>query len=83
MSPLREKTSHAVVAFDNMSDAMAFDATSKQHSDLPGRIIPVPREVDAGCGMSWAAPIEQRAELEDAIQRYNLVFASIHVVDLY
>lgn len=80
--PLREKTPHAVVAFDTMSDAMAFEAASKEH-DIPGRVIPVPGEVDAGCGMSWSVPIEQREELEACIEAHNLAHSGIHIVNLY
>ena len=32
----------------------------------PGRLIPVPREITAGCGMSWRAPVESREKLVSA-----------------
>lgn len=80
--PLREKTLHAVVAFDTMSDAMAFETASKQYG-IPGRVIPVPSEIDAGCGMSWSVPIAQRVELEGCIAQHNLAHAGIYVVNLY
>lgn len=80
--PLRQKTPHAVVAFDTISDAMAFEAASKAHG-IPGRVIPVPQEVDAGCGMAWSAPLEQREELEACIEAHDLAYAGIYVVELY
>lgn len=79
---MRQKTPHAVVAFDTMSDAMAFEAASKQYS-IPGRVIPVPSEVNAGCGMSWAAPLDQREELEAAIEEHKLSYEGIYEVSLY
>ena len=82
MSPLRQKTPHAVVAFDTMSDAMAFEAASKTYG-IPGRVIPVPSEIDAGCGMSWSAPIDQREELEGAIQQHGLAYAGVYEVLLF
>ena len=30
---------------------------------LPGRLIPVPRELTADCGMSWRAEVQDRAAL--------------------
>lgn len=82
MSPLRQKTPHVVVAFDTMSDAMALEAAAKEFG-IPGRVIPVPSEVDAGCGMAWSAPLEQREELEAAIQEHELAYAGVHVVMLF
>ena len=33
---------------------------------LPGRMIPVPGEVNAGCGLSWKAALGDREMLEAA-----------------
>ena len=30
---------------------------------MPGRLIPVPRELTADCGMSWRAEVQDRAAL--------------------
>ena len=79
---MRQKTPHAVVAFDTMSDAMAFEAAAAVHG-IPGRVIPVPSEVNAGCGMAWSTPIDRREELEAAICAQALSFEGIYEVDLY
>ena len=78
----RVKTPHAVAAFDTLSDAMAVEAAAKEHG-IPGRMIPVPSEINAGCGMSWAAPMAQREELEDALQAHALAYEGIYEVNLY
>ena len=78
----RQKTPHAVVAFDTTSDAMAMDAAAREHG-LPGRVIPVPSEVNAGCGMAWSVPCCQRDELEDAMKSLGLAYEGIYIVDLY
>lgn len=79
---LRQKTPHVVVAFDTLADAMAFEIASKQY-DIPGRVIPVPPEVDAGCGTAWSAPLGERAAVEAAIEQYSLDCAGVHEVNLY
>ncbi|MFR1638654.1 MAG: DUF3343 domain-containing protein [Eggerthellaceae bacterium] len=33
---------------------------------LPGRMIPIPSEVSAGCGLAWCVPAEERGALLDA-----------------
>ena len=78
----REKQPHAVVAFDTTSDAMAMEAAARQH-DIPGRIIPVPSEISAGCGMAWAAKCCQRDEVEAGLRDNNLAYDDIYIVDLY
>ena len=78
----REKMPHAVVAFDTTSDAMAMEAAAKEHG-IPGRIIPVPSEINSGCGMSWAVRCCQRDELEAALVEHNLAHEGIYIVDLY
>lgn len=81
-SGARVKSPHAVVAFDTTSDAMAMDAAARTHG-LPGRIIPVPSEISAGCGMAWSVPLAQRDELEEGIRAHDLAHEGIYVVDLF
>ena len=78
----RCKTPHAVVAFDSTADAMAVQAAAA-NGDVPGRMIPVPSEISAGCGLAWSAPAEQREALEGVLQAKSLNWAAITLVDLY
>lgn len=59
---MRKKEKRLVITFHTTSDAMAMESlcTSKK---APGRMIPVPREISAGCGLSWCAPLEAKEEL--------------------
>lgn len=59
---MREKKLWLIITFHTTTAAMAME-TMCAEKGLPGRLIPVPREITAGCGMSWRAPIESRAEL--------------------
>ena len=34
-----------------------------KENGIAGRLIPVPREISASCGLSWAVPLEQKDEL--------------------
>ena len=47
---------------------------------LPGRLIPVPRSITAGCGMCWSAPPEAQAELEDLVVREKLDVDGLYTV---
>ena len=60
---MREKTLTLVVTFHTTTAAMAMESACAA-AGLPGRLIPVPREITAGCGMAWKAKPEDRSALE-------------------
>ncbi len=79
---MRRKTPHVVVTFSTTSDAMAVEAAAEKGA-LPGRMIPVPSEVSAGCGLAWCAPASARDELLGTLEREGLAFEGAHEVLLY
>ena len=50
---MRQKEWKLVITFHTTADAIAFEKTCKSNGK-PGRMIPVPREISAGCGLAWA-----------------------------
>lgn len=62
MSLAREKKLWLILTFPTTTAAMAMEKLCMEKG-LPGRLIPVPREISAGCGMSWRAPIEEKEVL--------------------
>ena len=62
---MREKTLRAVVAFRTTTDALAMEAYCGAHG-VPGRLIPLPTIISAGCGMCWSAPAEAQADVVGA-----------------
>lgn len=50
---MRQKEWKLVITFHTTADAIAFEKACKKHGK-PGRMIPVPREISAGCGLAWA-----------------------------
>ena len=79
---MREKTPKTVVTFATTSDAMAMETAAREHG-IPGRIIPVPSEVDAGCGLAWAVGAGQREELWAALHERRLAFEGVFEVPMY
>ena len=68
---MRQKQPALVVTFSTTSEAMAAEKYSGEQG-LPGRLIPVPRSITAGCGMCWSAPPSARADLEALVIRERL-----------
>ena len=49
---------------------------------LPGRIIPVPREITAGCGLAWRAPPEAETLLTGALGTAGLAWSDARVLEV-
>ena len=60
---MRKKELKIVVTFHTTADAMAMERICKEKG-IPGRLIPVPRILSAGCGLAWAAPPEDKELIE-------------------
>jgi len=63
---VRERIERCVVTFRTTAGAMAMERACRE-AGLPGRLIPAPRAITAGCGMCWAAPPEAREALEELV----------------
>lgn len=79
---MRSKTLKTVLTFASTSDAMAVEAAAREQG-FPGRMIPIPSEVSAGCGLAWCAPVEEREELLSALEGGGLAYEDVHEVELY
>lgn len=79
---MREKTPKTVVTFASTSDAMAMEAAAREHG-IPGRIIPVPSEISAGCGLSWSAEASDRDALVAALEAHSISHEGVHEVMMF
>lgn len=68
---MREKQPRLVVTFRTTAGAMAMEKLCRKEN-LPGRLIPVPRAITAGCGMCWTAPPESREAIEELVIAHRL-----------
>ena len=44
----------------------------------PGRLIPVPVKISAGCGMAWCAPLCARLELEQMAKEEKIEMEGVY-----
>ena len=82
MRNAREKKPHVVVTFSSLDDAAECEMVARDKG-IPGRIIPVPSEISAGCGMAWAVPAEAEADLRAALSAEHLPHEGVFTVGLY
>lgn len=64
---MRTKELKLVVTFHTTADAMAMEKMCKEEG-IPGRLIPVPRVLSAGCGLSWCAKLEEQSRIREAME---------------
>lgn len=55
----------AVFTFPTTTDAMHMEYLCGKRN-LPGRMIPVPTSISAGCGLAWSAPPASREAAQKA-----------------
>ena len=60
------KQERVVFTFYTTTDAMAMESLCKE-KNLGGRMIPVPGEITADCGLAWCAAPEQEETLTNAL----------------
>ena len=72
---MRQKAERCVVTFRTT----AMESACRE-AGLPGRLIPVPRSITAGCGLCWAAPPSVREALEELVIKKRLDADGIYAV---
>ena len=76
---MRQRSERCVVTFPTTTAAMEMEAACRT-AELPGRLIPVPRSITAGCGICWAAPPESRAALEELVMTQGMQIDGVYAV---
>lgn len=76
---MRKKELKLVVTFHTTADAMAMEKACKAQN-AEGRLIPVPREISAGCGLAWCAPLTCREALKKVMDSVGIEEEEMHEV---
>ena len=74
---MRKKEPCYVITYTSTADAILFEkkATAAQ---LPGRLIPLPPVISAGCGMAWKIKKQEAANLLSAVASLDVPFEKLH-----
>lgn len=74
---MRKKELKLVITFHTTADAMAMEKACREQ-EVPGRLIPVPRSISAGCGLAWCAPLSERERLGTVMQQQGIGAEAMH-----
>ena len=77
----RVRVPSLVVTFPTTAAAMSCEECCERRG-LPGRMIPVPGEVAAGCGLAWKATPGDREELAAALEADGVPVEGMTVIEL-
>lgn len=78
---MAEKETFAVVTFPTTTEAMHMESVAKEKG-FGGRLIPVPRVISAGCGLSWRECLENKDKLIEMMSSEGIEYESIHELEL-
>lgn len=70
-----------VVTFDATVQAMAAEKYCLEQG-VPGRLIPVPREITAGCGLAWKAAPDQEEAVLTALKAAGIAYSGAYRLEI-
>ena len=79
---MRRRQPALVIAFASTEQALAAEALFTQRG-LPGRLIPLPPQISAGCGLAWKAAPAEREALLDALALAGCAHERCVVIELF
>ena len=76
---MRVKRSYIVLSFRTTLEAMEWEKQCNARQ-VPGRLIPLPREISAGCGLAWRMLPGEYEQEKDRIEKSGIVIESIIII---
>lgn len=74
---MRRRRPVLVIAFSSTEQALF------TNGGLPGRMIPIPSQVSAGCGLAWKAEVDEKPQLLAALAQAGCGYETDAVVQMY
>lgn len=68
---MRKKEQKVVITFATTTEAIRMEKCCKQE-EMPGRLIPVPTAITAGCGLSWCVDPGEKEKVLFMMERVGL-----------
>ena len=79
---MRKKTKQLVITFSTTTAAMAMEKRA-QEMGIFGRLIPLPSEISAGCGLSWKTKPEEKEKILVFLEEEKLKWEAMYELESY
>lgn len=66
-----------VITFDTTTDAMMMELFAKENK-LSGKLIPLPNEISAGCGLAFKIETENLEKVTKTLEENSISYEKIH-----
>ena len=76
---MRQKKLTQIITFRTTTAAMAMEDYCKEQN-LPGRIIPLPQEISAGCGLCWKSNRLEEAFWKEELGKAHLSYEEMRQI---
>lgn len=76
---MRERKLKLVITFLSTTHAIAMEKKCGENG-AAGRLIPVPRQISAGCGMAWCSEVSEREHLEEFLVESGIQYEHIYEI---
>ncbi|MDO4552501.1 MAG: DUF3343 domain-containing protein [Bacillota bacterium] len=77
---MRATSPKVVVTFATTVNALAMERSCTEWG-IPGRIIPVPTKISAGCGLAWCAELQYKEQIVAFLNEKQLAYADVYMLD--
>ena len=70
---MRKKELRVIVSFSTTTQAIAMEEGGLSEA-LEGRLIPIPLQITADCGLAWSEPVRTKEVLEKVLEEKHLEY---------
>lgn len=78
---MRKKEKKTVITFATTTAAIHMEQFCKKEQ-LPGRLIPIPTAITAGCGLAWAMYPEEKETVLVMMEKEGIVAEGIYELEI-
>lgn len=79
---MRQKKKALVITFATTSEAMAMEKFCEEKG-IPGRLIPLPGEISADCGLAWKTLPCEEDRIEKSMEDHCIRWSSMYILELW
>lgn len=76
---MRKKSLKLIISFNTTNDALFCDSLCMNNS-IKGRLIPVPREISAGCGHAYMTEPENKESILKLFEDNDIMYEEIRIM---
>lgn len=80
MNSVRKTTVKLVISFASITSAVATE-TACNEAGIAGRLIPTPREISAGCGLSWSCAPETELQITALLEQKKISWQHMRLIE--